>query len=95
MTNLYDGQITDLLQNGARYNPEIQALAYAVRMEKRRIIERALQTRTLAMIDELPESILDILAVELRTPFYQGDFSIGAKRELIKGTLIFYTTITI
>ena len=91
MTKLYDGQITDLLQNGARYNPEIQALAYAVHMEKRRIIDHAVQTRTLALIDKLPEKILDILAVELRTPFYQEDFSIRAKRELIKETLIYYT----
>ena len=43
------------------------------------------------LIDKLPEKILDILAVELRTPFYQEDFSIRAKRELIKETLIYYT----
>lgn len=91
MISLYDGQITDLLTNGARYNPEIRAMSWALLQEKQRIMEQALQTRTLAMIDSLPERILDILAVELRTPFYQQDFSIASKRELIKETLIYYT----
>lgn len=91
MISLYDGQISDLLTNGARYNQEIKALAYAVLQEKQRIIEQAQRTRTLSMIDELPESILDILAVELRTPFYQGDFTVASKRELIRETLVYYT----
>ena len=91
MISLYDGQITDLLANGARHNPEIKAMSWALLQEKRRIIEQAQQTRTLAMIDSLPERILDILAVELRTPFYQQDFTIESKRELIKDTLIYYT----
>lgn len=91
MINLYDGKITDLIANEIRQDPEVQAIAYAVLQEKRCIIDRAKQTRTLALIDELPEEILDILAVELRTPFYSEDFSIESKRELIKGTLIYYT----
>jgi P2-related tail formation protein len=91
MINLYDGQITDLVQNPLKYNPETIAIGYAIQQEKRRIIDRANGTRTLALIDELPEKILDVLAVELRTPFYQGDFSIESKRALIKDTLIFYT----
>ena len=91
MINLYDGKLTDLLTAADFQNdPEVQAIAYAVLQEKRRIINHAKQTRTLAVIDELPEDILDILAVELRTPFYSDSFSITSKRELIKGTLIFY-----
>lgn len=91
MIKLYDGQISDLLANGAKHNPEIKALSYAVLKEKQRIIDQTQKTRTLALIDELPETILNILAVELRTPFYQEDFAIKTKRELIKDTLIYYT----
>ncbi len=91
MIKLYDCQISDLFTNGAKHNPEIKALSYAVLKEKQRIINQADRTRTLALIDELPETILDILAVELRTPLYQENFSIGVKRELIKDTLIYYT----
>ena len=91
MINLYDALLTDLLRNGARYNPEVQSVAYAVLQEKRRIIDHADQTRTIALIDDLPEEILDILAVELRTPAYDEEFPIETKRALIKGTLPYYS----
>lgn len=90
MTNLYDGQLTDLLQNDARSNPEVQALAYAMQVEKRRIMDMALQTRTISMIEQLPESILDVLAVELRTPYYTADMTIEQKRGIIKNTLVWF-----
>ena len=88
MTNLYDGRIADLLQqNTAQENPEILALSHAILTEKRRIIDHAQRTRTIAMIDLLPEDILDVLAVELRTPYYSGDMPLEQKRTLIKNTL--------
>lgn len=90
MTNLYDGQLTDLLQNESKYNVEIQALAYALQIEKRRLMNLAQQTRTLAMIEQLPEDILDVLAVELRTPYYTGDMTITQKRDIIKNTLVWF-----
>lgn len=91
MTKLYDGQIADLLQNAGKYNPEIIALSYAVLQEKRRIMDMVDRTRTMAMIDQLPEDVLDLLAVELRSPYYSGDLPIETKREIIKKTLIWFS----
>ena len=68
MIDLRDGLITDLLQNSMKYNPETQAMAYAIREEKRRFMAWAGKTLLMAHIDALDERILDILAVELRTP---------------------------
>lgn len=90
MTKLYDCLAADLLNNGGKYNPEARAVSYAILQEKRRIMDQAQQTRTMAMIDTVPETILDVLAVELRTPAYSEDFPIETKRTLIKGTLTFY-----
>lgn len=90
MTNLYDGRLTDLLQNESEYNTEIEALSYALQIEKRRIMEMADRTRTLAMIEQLPEDILDILAVELRSPYYTMDMSIEQKRDVIANTLVWF-----
>lgn len=90
MTELYDGLITDLLNNGMRYNPETIAVAYAIREEKRRIMALAARTRLMSAIDTLDERILDILAVELRTPAYQDSFPLDVKRTLVKWTLPFY-----
>lgn len=90
MTNLYDGQITDLIQNDLKRNPETQAIAYAVLQEKRRLIDLVERTRLMSDVDNLEERILDYLAVELRTPAYKDTFPIETKRKLIKGTLSFY-----
>lgn len=90
MTNLYDGQLTDLLQNESEYNTDIEALAYALQIEKRRIMAMADRTRTLAMIEQLPEDILDVLAVELRSPYYTDDMSVEKKRTIIKDTLVWF-----
>ena len=90
MTKLYDGQVADLLQNPGKHNPEIQALSFAVLQEKRRIMAEAQMTRTMAMVDTVPEIILDVLAVELRTPAYDETFPVETKRQLIKGTMAFY-----
>lgn len=91
MTNLFDGQITDLLNNSMKYNPETIAMGYAVLQEKRRIIEYADRTRLMAFVDSLEERILDYLAVELRTPSYRDTFALDVKRNLVAGTLRFYS----
>lgn len=90
MTDLYDGRITDFLPTAASYNPEVKALAYAILQEKRRIIDETKKTRTISVIEELPEQILDVLAVELRAPAYNESYPIETKRALIKGILTFY-----
>lgn len=88
MTDLYNGQITDLLNNAYRYDPEVIAFSYAILQEKRRIMQELAQTRTMSVIDDLPESILDVLAVELRTPYYVDSLSVDAKREIIKKSFL-------
>lgn len=88
MTDLYNGQITDLLNNARRYDPEVIAFSYAILQEKRRIMQELAQTRTMSVIDDLPESILDVLAVELRTPYYVDSLSVDSKREIIKKSFL-------
>ncbi|MDO5765401.1 MAG: phage tail protein I [Elusimicrobiales bacterium] len=90
MTELYNGQITDLLNNGLRYNPETISISYAILQEKRRILALAAQTRLMSAIDTLSESTLDYLAVELRTPAYRQSHPIETKRKLVAGTIPFY-----
>lgn len=41
-------------------------------------------------IDSVPEPVLDLLAVELRTPVYKQTYSVAIKRALVKESLIFY-----
>lgn len=90
MVDLFNGKITDLLQNESAYNSEIQALAHALLLEKRRIMVEADRTRTLAMIEDLPKEILDVLAVELRSPYYTEDMTIEQKRDVITNSLVWF-----
>ena len=80
MTNLHDGQITDLLNNGMRYNPETIAIGYAILQEKQRILALLARTRLMALIDSADEKTLDYLAVELRTPAYKDTFPVDVKQ---------------
>lgn len=93
MINIHEGQITDLLSNSLRHNPETMAVAYAVLQEKRRILSLAERTRLMAAVDSLEERILDYLAVELRTPAYEDSLPLETKRTLIKGTLPYYASL--
>ena len=52
---------------------------------------RSDSARAYAAIATMPERVLDLLAVELRTPAYDENYSIRVKRALIEGTLVFYT----
>ena len=87
MIDLYNGQLTDLLQNDLKDNPDVRAISFAIQKEKQRLLRLEAKTRTLSMIDELDEEVLDVLGVELRTPYYSGDLTIAQKRAIIKSTL--------
>ena len=45
MTDIRNGQLTDLLLNESEYNTEIQALAYAMHLEKQRILDELLEEK--------------------------------------------------
>lgn len=92
MIDLYNGELLDMLP--CQMSKEIQniCLSYALKQGIRLIIDKANRTRTQAVIDSLPEKILDVLAVELHAPYYSEDLSIDKKREIIKRTLLWHLT---
>jgi phage tail P2-like protein len=89
--NLKEAQITDILPERYANDTDVACISYAVRMEMRRLLEEADGTRTMSVIDELPEKILDVLAVELRTPYYEESMSLDSKRKIIGNTLLWHT----
>lgn len=91
MIKLYDGQITDLLPEKLAKDTDTRCLSFAIQQEHQRMLRLADRTRTLSVIDELPEKILDVLAVELRTPYYQESMDLTTKRNIIKRTLLWHT----
>ena len=93
MIKLYDSNITDILPEALAKRPEVQALGYAINKAMQRWMDYCKNTSVYASIDTLPEDILDLLAVELNTPYYNNSVSINVKRKLVKNTLVWYMNI--
>jgi phage tail protein I len=70
---------------------ETKAFAYAVGRQIEKLCAYSDAARTYAAIATMPEWLLDYMAVELRTPSYDENYSLKTKRALIQGSLLFYT----
>lgn len=90
MISLFDGQITDILPISLKYNPEVQALSYAISNSNKRILNYAKKISLYAAIDELDDNLLDILATDLNVQFYDEGYDIDIKRNLIKKALLWW-----
>ena len=90
MIKLNDSNITDILPEVFAKKPEVIALGYAINQAMQRMIDYCQNTSIYASIDTLPEDVLDLLAIELRTQYYDDSQSIEVKRVLIKNTLKWY-----
>lgn len=91
MIKLSGSRFTDIMPENLAEQTEIQALAYAVGRQVEKLLAYADGARTYATIYAVPEKVLDLLAVELRTPYYDENFSLPTKRALIQETILFYT----
>lgn len=91
MIKLNGSRFTAAMPENLNGQAEVQALAYAVGRQVEKLCAYADGSRTYAAIQTMPERVLDLLAVELRTPAYDENYSIQVKRALIEGTLLFYT----
>ncbi len=92
MIKLYDSSITDILPEAIKEKPEVIALGYALKMAVRRLMDYCENISIYAAIDILPDHILDALALDLNTQYYDDTFDIEVKRGLIKNTLVWYST---
>lgn len=91
MIKLSGSRFTDIMPEDLAEQTEIQAFAYAVGRQVEKLLAYADGARTYAAIYAVPEKVLDLLAVELRTPYYDENFSLPTKRALIQETILFYT----
>lgn len=90
MIDLYNGELLNMLPSPMASQIQQICISYALKQGIRLILDKANMTRTQAMIESLPEKILDVLAVELRTPYYQEDMALEKKRDIIKRTLLWH-----
>lgn len=91
MIKLSGSRFTDIMPDNLASQTETQAFAYAVGRQIEKLCAYSDAARTYAAIETMPEWLLDYMAVELRTPSYDENYSMKTKRALIQGSLLFYT----
>lgn len=91
MIKLQEGELLDLLPSSLKNDTGMICLSYALKMAMKRLLAYERSAMIQNFVDSLPEKILDVLAVELRSPYYLDSMEISVKREIIKNTLIWHT----
>lgn len=88
MIDIRDGELADILPIQFTKQPEVVAVSYALKKAYQDYCNCEINLLVYAFIDGAPEYVLDLLAVELRTRYYQTDFPIETKRSLIKNAIL-------
>ena len=91
MIKLSGSRFTDIMPENLASQVETKAFAYAVGRQIEKLCAYSDAARTYAAIATMPEWLLDYMAVELRTPSYDENYSLKTKRALIQWSLLFYT----
>jgi phage tail P2-like protein len=87
MTDLQSGELIDLMPPYFKYDTEVMAYSAAIKIGTDYMLEYAKRTMLSADIDELPEYLINYLAVETDASYYTEDMPIETKRELVKNAL--------
>lgn len=90
MVDLYNSNITDILPEALSADPRVQALGYALNKGIQRLIGYCQNIGIYNSIDTLPEQVIDLLALELNTQYYDDTMDVEIKRSLVKNTLNWY-----
>lgn len=90
MIKIENASIRDSLPDVVANDPWCIALDYALQRQIKKIFYFMKRACIWISIDTLDERLLDVLAVELRTPQYSETFPVETKRSMIKGSLAYY-----
>lgn len=90
MININECDSLQLMPEALKKSAKVQAASFALAETIRMLLKKIDQTSVYARIDTMPEKIVDLLAVELRTQYYDEDISLAEKRSLVKSTLSWY-----
>jgi len=90
MISLKTGHTFDLLPPNFKDDPQIKAFCYAVDRLNQKVFEKAQKTQIWSRLREMPEDVIDYLAAELRTPFYDKVKDIDTKRDMVANTFEWY-----
>lgn len=89
MVKLENGGIKDILPANL-LTPETLSVSYAFEQAQKKMFEYVQALHLYAGIKQVPERILDLLALELGTQYYDQTLERSAKERLVTRTLVWY-----
>lgn len=91
MIKLKDAELISVLPPYVKEDADVQAISYAFKMGMAKLLQFSRATQLYADIDNLPEKLLDLLALELQCQYYDELMNIEMKRGIIKNSLAWYS----
>ena len=89
---LYDALLTDIAPQSLTGTADMEAFSLALQDAIRLILDKSKQTMFYFNYDSQPEKVIDSMAAEWRTQYYEESLDIDRKRELVRNTLPWYLT---
>lgn len=90
MIKLDKSQIAQILPEYLSERTEVKCLSFAINRAMQKFVNYCGNIGVFAMIDLAPDNVLDLLAAELRTQYYDPELSLDIKRALVRNTFIWY-----
>lgn len=90
MIDLRDCEPIDILPLALRKDEYIHAAGYALKETVRMLMKKVDRASVYAGINILPEKVVDLLAEELRAPYYDTALPVEEKREAVKKALLWH-----
>lgn len=88
MIKYEDGEFLDLLPSLFKEKEDVVAISYAFKMAVASLLRSQTYTYLFADINDMPEELLDLMALEMKAPYYDEDLEIEVKRELVKNAML-------
>jgi phage tail P2-like protein len=84
MDNLFELELLKILPSSISDDANVQAIAKTLDPELQSVSRDIREALIISRIDELPESVIDLLAWQWHVDFYEPDFPLDVKRTLVK-----------
>lgn len=91
MIKLHDAELISVLPPYVKEDADVQAISYAFKKGMAKLLQFAETVQVYAAIDNLPEKLVDLLALELQCQYYDESMNIETKRGMIKNSLAWYS----
>lgn len=91
MIKLQESRISHILPEYLSSQECVQALSFALNRAVEKFVGYCNNISVYAVVDSLPGAVLDMLALELGTQYYDASLPIQSRKALIKNTMAWYS----